>query len=238
MEPEERIRRETVKAMFSTLRKAADPRKIKATLRATQFTGELAYLPDATFSQSDLAYALASAARTYESVERADRRPSVPLLLRFGQLCSVQDPALLDRLWQHARGRPFPRRSDLVGRTVPEEFHHLVLPDAPSKAAAARAATVSSLRAAALRAIGHILMQQPQVDPNPHTSNIAAVALTKAAERLAENNDEGGERWAGLDELPPTVREWLAWELHSLGHGEVAQAVKRGHGVDRRGPSR
>ncbi|MGW8395886.1 hypothetical protein ACWGLP_04190 [Streptomyces lydicus] len=211
--------------MFSTLRKTADARKIQETLRATGFTGELEFLPHTTFSQADLAYALDKAARTYEAVERADRRPSISLLLRFGELCSVQDPALLDRLWQHTLGHPFPRRSDLVGRTVPEEFHHLVLDDEPGKAAATRAAMVSSLRSAALRAIGRILAQRPWDDPNPHTPNVAAVALTEAAERLVEI-DDGVDGWAGLGELPPLVREWLVWELRSLGHGEVAQTVR------------
>ncbi|MFI7097031.1 hypothetical protein [Streptomyces lydicus] len=128
--------------MFSMLRKAADPRKIQATLRATHFNGELKYLPQTTFSQADLAYALEAAARTYEAVERGDRRPSTALLLRFGQLCSVREPALLDRLWQHTKGHPFPRKSDLVGCTVPEEFHHLVLDDEPGKETASREAMV------------------------------------------------------------------------------------------------
>ncbi|MFF7415458.1 hypothetical protein [Streptomyces lydicus] len=72
----------------------------------------------------------------------ATAAPRPPLLLRFGQLCSVREPALLDRLWQHTKGHPFPRKSDLVGCTVPEEFHHLVLDDEPGKETASREAMV------------------------------------------------------------------------------------------------
>ncbi|MFF7415404.1 hypothetical protein [Streptomyces lydicus] len=77
-----------------------------------------------------MAYALGlKSSQSYELIELARRRPSDEVLLRFGALCAIHAPTELDYLWKWALGRPFPRRSDLVGLALPDELQDLVLHD-------------------------------------------------------------------------------------------------------------
>ncbi|MEU5239744.1 hypothetical protein ACH4UR_25180 [Streptomyces lydicus] len=107
---------------------------VAAILRASPAGPDPAYLTHGrvhkSLSQSDMAYALGlSTSNSYARLEAGKNRWSVELLLRFGKLCAISEPAELDHLWKNAKGRPFPRRSDLVGLYVPEDLLDLVLDD-------------------------------------------------------------------------------------------------------------